>query len=61
MYVQHRMAEQIDDLGPLLDLDETFLYICGIKGMEDGIMGVLGDRPGVDRLRSTGRLLIETY
>lgn len=61
MYVQHRIAEHLDDLGPLLDLGATFLYICGLKGMEDGIIDVLGDRPGLDRLRATGRLLIETY
>lgn len=70
MYVQHRMAEAMEDLWPLLERDETFLYICGLKGMEDGIEDVLRARAeaeGVDyrafreRLSGSGRLLIETY
>jgi len=70
MYVQHRMAEQMDDLWSLFVRDETFLYICGLKGMENGIEEVLRSRAeaeGVDyeafreRLSASGRFLIETY
>ena len=37
MYVQHRMAERVGELRDLLQRDDTVLYICGLKGMEDGI------------------------
>jgi ferredoxin--NADP+ reductase len=70
MYVQHRMAEQAEALWGLLRRDDTYLYICGLKGMEDGINAVLearADAEGVpwapfrDALRRRGRILIETY
>jgi ferredoxin--NADP+ reductase len=70
MYVQHRMAEQIGTLWDLLQRDDTYLYICGLKGMEDGINAVLeahAEAKGVpwapfrDALRKSGRILIETY
>jgi ferredoxin--NADP+ reductase len=70
MYVHHRMAEQIEDLWTLLDREETLLYICGIKGMEDQIERVLqhrADRDGISWpefrriLQDSGRLRIETY
>lgn len=70
LYVHHRMHEQIEDLWALLDREETFLYICGIKGMEDHIERVLSlraDRDGISWsnfrrvLQDSGRLLIETY
>jgi ferredoxin--NADP+ reductase len=70
MYVQHRMAEQIGTLWDLLRRDDTYLYICGLKGMEDGIDAVLeahAEAEGVpwapfrDALRKSGRIAIETY
>ncbi|MBX6312268.1 MAG: ferredoxin--NADP(+) reductase [Isosphaeraceae bacterium] len=70
MYVQHRMAEQIEDLWALLSQDNTYLYICGLKGMEVGIEAILRARAELDgtswdafhaALREQGRLLIETY
>ena len=45
MYVQHRMAERIGELRELLDRDQTVLYICGLKGMEDGIEAIFEGGP----------------
>lgn len=70
MYVQHRLAERIEEVWPLLDCENTYMYVCGLKGMEDGIDEVLGDfggrtgRPWLprrDELIDFGRILIETY
>jgi ferredoxin--NADP+ reductase len=70
MYVQHRMAEQIDALWDLLEREDTRLYVCGLKGMELGIAETLRARAeavGVDGqaflhgLQKGGRLLVETY
>jgi ferredoxin--NADP+ reductase len=70
MYVHHRMAEQIDDLWRLLVQDRTYLYVCGLKGMEDGIDAVLAahahaaDAPWEafrHDLVHSGRLHVETY
>jgi ferredoxin--NADP+ reductase len=70
MYVQHRMAEQIGALWDLLQRDDTYLYICGLKGMEDGIHAVLAaqaEAEGVswaefrNDLVQAGRIRVETY
>jgi ferredoxin--NADP+ reductase len=70
MYVQHRIAEQIDALWRLLVQDQTHLYVCGLKGMEDGIDAVLAARARAagapweafrHGLVRSGRLHVETY
>ncbi|RUL87755.1 ferredoxin reductase domain-containing protein [Tautonia sociabilis] len=70
MHVHHRMEERIEELWDLLDREETLLFICGKKGMEDQIEAVLrrrADRDGISWpafrrvLLDSGRLLIETY
>jgi ferredoxin--NADP+ reductase len=69
MYVQHRMAERIDELRDRLERGRTVLYICGLRGMEDGIAQVLdgsasGDgtpRTSFQALRKAGRIRVETY
>ncbi len=70
MYVQHRMAEQIGALWDLLQRDDTYLYICGLRGMEKGIDAVLAARaeaegvawgPFRNELVQAGRIRIETY
>ncbi len=38
MYVQHRLAEHADRLFTLLEEPNTYLYICGLRGMETGIL-----------------------
>jgi len=37
LYVQHRLEENAERLVPLLQQQETLLYICGLKGMEYGV------------------------
>jgi ferredoxin--NADP+ reductase len=68
MYVQHRMDEQIEVLWDLLQRDDTYLYICGLKGMEDGIDSVFAAHAGPmswapfrKALEQAGRIRIETY
>lgn len=38
MYVQHRIKEKADTLFELLQKPETYLFICGLRGMEGGII-----------------------
>ena len=70
MYVQHRMAERIAELWELLGQTNTFTYVCGLKGMEDGIDAAFGEKAAAhgidyatmrDHLKKTGLLHIETY
>ena len=44
MYVQNRMAYYTDELWELLKKDNTYTYICGLKGMEDGINAIMGPK-----------------
>jgi ferredoxin--NADP+ reductase len=37
MYIQHRVAEHADEIWNLLQSAKTHAYMCGLKGMEDGI------------------------
>ncbi|KAK4393862.1 Ferredoxin--NADP reductase, leaf-type isozyme, chloroplastic [Sesamum angolense] len=37
MYIQTRMAEYKDQLWDLFKKDNTYVYMCGLKGMEKGI------------------------
>ncbi|XP_060178986.1 ferredoxin--NADP reductase, leaf-type isozyme, chloroplastic-like isoform X3 [Lycium barbarum] len=49
MYIQIRMAQYAEELWTLLKKDNTFVYICGLKGMEQGIddiMTSLAERDG---------------
>lgn len=70
MYVHHRMAERMDDLWPMLMERNTYLYVCGIKGMEVRIEQVLAARAAAEGLEwrevrrglvREGRYLTETY
>lgn len=49
MYIQTRMAQYAEELWTLLQKDNTFIYMCGLKGMEQGIdeiMSSLAERDG---------------
>ena len=68
-YVQDRMRERARDVAELLRGD-TFVYICGLKGMETGVLDALRDAcasAGMDwpavhqRLVDEGRFHVETY
>uniref|UniRef100_A0A7N0UGF4 Ferredoxin--NADP reductase, chloroplastic n=1 Tax=Kalanchoe fedtschenkoi TaxID=63787 RepID=A0A7N0UGF4_KALFE len=51
MYIQTRMAQYAEELWELLKKDNTFVYMCGLKGMEKGIddiMASLAAKEGVD-------------
>jgi len=37
MYLQDRIAQNADKIWELLQKDNTYTFICGLKGMEDGI------------------------
>jgi ferredoxin--NADP+ reductase len=37
MYIQHRVAEHAEELWNLMQNPKTHTYMCGLKGMEDGI------------------------
>jgi benzoyl-CoA oxygenase/reductase BoxA protein len=69
-YVQDAMRERAVDVAQLLKDDNTHIYVCGLKGMEDGVLQALkeiGEVQGLDweglwaRLKREGRLHLETY
>jgi sulfite reductase alpha subunit-like flavoprotein len=69
-YVQDVLRERAVDVAALLRDDETYIYVCGLKGMEDGVLSALRDvanksgnpwDPLSRRLRESGRLHFETY
>ena len=71
MYIQHRVAENIDRLWEMVkSVEKTLVYICGLKGMEDGIDAAFTERAakdGVDwtdfrkQLKKADRWHVETY
>jgi benzoyl-CoA 2,3-epoxidase subunit A len=69
-YVQDAMRERAVDLAPLLKDAQSYLYLCGVRGMEKGVLAALRDiaqEAGLDwpelamALKREGRLHIETY
>jgi benzoyl-CoA 2,3-epoxidase subunit A len=69
-YVQNRMRKRGADLGVLLKRKSTYIYVCGLRGMEAGVEAVFEDICRENaiswedcraRLRDEGRLHIETY
>lgn len=70
MYIQHRVGEHADDLWSLMQKPNTHTYICGLKGMEDGIdsaLTVAAEKNGVTwseyqrQMKKAGRWHVETY
>ena len=41
-YVQYSLFDQKELLLPILQMENTLIYICGLKGMETGIFQILG-------------------
>ncbi|MBL8611062.1 MAG: benzoyl-CoA 2,3-epoxidase subunit BoxA [Myxococcales bacterium] len=69
-YVQDRIRASADAVRAMLTSDDTFVFVCGHKKMEEGVLAALGDvcKDGgtsfadlKDRMRREGRLHIETY
>lgn len=70
MYIQHRVAEHAEELWKMIQDEKTHTYICGLKGMEDGIDEALAAQAandGVDwaeyqrAMKKAGRWHVETY
>ena len=70
MYIQHRVAENAERLWKMLQDGDTYVYICGLKGMEDGIdeaMAAEASKAGVEwseyrrSLKKAHRWNVETY
>ncbi|UBF25481.1 ferredoxin-NADP reductase [Kovacikia minuta CCNUW1] len=70
MYIQHRVAEHAAELWQMLQNEKTHTYICGLKGMEDGIDEALSAeaaKHGVEwkeyqrSMKKAGRWHVETY
>ena len=64
------MRENIESVARLLSSPATHIYVCGLKGMEDGVIEALraaAEKHGLSwdslwsRLKSEGRLHLETY
>ena len=69
-YVQDLIRERAADLAALLKDPNTFIYVCGLKAMEEGVVLALRDvaqQAGLPwetlgtALRNEGRLHLETY
>jgi ferredoxin--NADP+ reductase len=70
MYIQDRVAEHADELWKLIKEEKTHTYICGLRGMEEGIDAALSAaaaKEGVTwsdyqkDLKKAGRWHVETY
>ncbi|MBD2251741.1 ferredoxin--NADP reductase [Nostoc parmelioides] len=70
MYIQDRVAEHADELWQLIKNEKTHTYICGLRGMEEGIDAALSAaaaKEGVTwsdyqkDLKKAGRWHVETY
>lgn len=70
MYIQDRVAEHAAEIWAKLQHEKTHVYICGLKGMEDGIdaaLSVEASKFGKEwkeyqrELKKAGRWHVETY
>lgn len=70
MYLQNRMKEYEDELYDLFQKDNTYIYMCGLAGMEDGIdefMTARFEREGKEwipfrkAMKKAKRWEVETY
>lgn len=69
-YVQDLIRANGDDVARLLRDENSYVYVCGLKGMEDGVLEALREvcaRHGLDwdalhpELLAKGRFHVETY
>lgn len=69
-YVQDAMLDKASDLAKLMQDENTYFYVCGLKSMELGVlqsMEMIAREVGLDwlafkeHMRAQGRLHLETY
>jgi benzoyl-CoA 2,3-dioxygenase component A len=69
-YVQDLMRERSADLAALLREADTYVYVCGLRAMEEGVLLALRDAAVAgglawnalaEAMRREGRLHLETY
>lgn len=69
-YVQDRILAEREKVRALLDDPDTYIYICGLRGMEAGVDAAFAEIAGDmgqswpdlrDALREEGRYHVETY
>lgn len=69
-YVQDRLRRQAETVAALLKSGNTYVFICGLKGMEQGVgeaFEAICSEHGLDwnallpEMRATGRYHVETY
>ena len=69
-YVQDLIRHRSDGVARLLRDDQCYIYVCGLKGMEEGVADAFRDicrEHGMDweallpQLRASGRYHLETY
>ena len=69
-YVQDRMLKEKDYIADMLGDAKTHIYVCGLRGMEEGVDGALSTiaqgrglnwSAARDRMREEGRYHVETY
>jgi benzoyl-CoA 2,3-dioxygenase component A len=69
-YVQDRMRNRAAEIAALLKRDTTHVFICGLRGLEDGVESAFSDigrQYGIDwpslrtAMRAAGRYHAETY
>ena len=70
MYIQTKMAEYAEELWSLVKKDNTFVYMCGLKDMEQGIddlMASLAEKDGInwaeykEQLKKAEQWTVEVY
>ena len=70
MYVQHRLEEYAEQVFNLLKSTNTYIYMCGLRGMEPGVKEGLqkaAESQGIDfndfftNLKQEGRWHVEVY
>ncbi|MEP3245873.1 MAG: benzoyl-CoA 2,3-epoxidase subunit BoxA [Sneathiella sp.] len=69
-YVQDRMLAQAEQITELLKSEDTYIYVCGLKAMEEGVedaFETIASSAGLNwtdirnQLRDSGRYHLETY
>jgi ferredoxin--NADP+ reductase len=55
-YVQYQLIDNEELLKPILQKDNTLIYICGLKGMETGIYQILAHQGLTDYLKISDEL-----